>query len=85
LKFSLYILSAASAIFTEQDSTPVLAGDAFKQQSTNPWGPSALNGNIVLDTAGTGPSSGIADLASFYSFCDQRRQRQCHGGVDRRK
>ena len=65
LKFSLYIISAANAIFTEQDSTPVLAGDAFKQQSTNPWGPSALNGNIVLDTAGTGPSSGIADLASF--------------------
>jgi hypothetical protein len=65
LKFSFYMVSAAGAVFIEQDSTPVLAGDAFKQQSIVPWGVNALNGSLVLGTAGSSPTGGIADLGSF--------------------
>ncbi len=65
LKFSFYMVSAAGAMFMEQDSTPALAGDAFKQQSIVPWGVNALNGNVVLGTAGSGPSGGIANAGSF--------------------
>jgi len=59
------MVSASRAKFLETDSSPILAGDSFKQQSLVPWGAGALSGSVVLGTAGTGPSSGIADLASF--------------------
>jgi hypothetical protein len=65
LNLAFYMVSASRAKFLETDSSPILAGDSFKQKSLVPWGASALSGSVVLGTAGTGPSSGIADLASF--------------------
>jgi hypothetical protein len=64
--FNVYMVSAANAIFVEQDSAPVLVGDAFKQQFGGPWGASTLSANIVLGTAGSkSGGGGIADLVSF--------------------
>jgi len=65
LNLAFYMVSASRAKFLETDSSPILAGDSFKQQSLVPWGASALSGSVVLGTAGSGPSNGIADLASF--------------------
>jgi hypothetical protein len=65
LNLAFYMVSASRAKFLEKDSTPILAGDSFKQQSLVAWGATALSGSVVLGTTGSGPSSGIADLASF--------------------
>jgi hypothetical protein len=63
--FSFYMISANRAKFIETDSFPLLAGDAFTQQSIVSWGPTALNGAFVFETAGSGPSGSITDLVSF--------------------
>jgi hypothetical protein len=63
--FSVYMISASAARFVEQDATPVLTGDAFKQQFGGPWGVSTLNGSMVFGTAGSGVGGRIADLVSF--------------------
>jgi hypothetical protein len=60
-KFNFYMVNAGRAIFIEQDSTPVLAGDVFKQQFGGPWGASTLSGGIVLGAAG----GSVTDLLSF--------------------
>jgi hypothetical protein len=65
IKLAFYMVSASRAKFLETDSSPILVGDSFKQQLIAPWGPSDLNGSMVFGTAGSGPSSGIADLVSF--------------------
>jgi hypothetical protein len=65
LNFNFYMVSANAAKFIERDSISVLTGNASKQQSSNPWGASTLNGNIVLETSGTDSSGGIADLIGF--------------------
>ena len=66
LKFVFYMVSASRAIFLETDSSPILVGDSFKQQSLVPWGPSALNGNVVFQTSGTSPAGAfLADVGAF--------------------
>ena len=68
-KFSFYMVSPGRAKFIETDSAPLLVGDAFKQQTIFSWGDNALGANtlFVFETAGSGPSGGIADLVSFTS------------------
>jgi hypothetical protein len=67
--FSFYMVSANRAKFIETDSFPLLVGDALKQQTIFSWGDNALSANtlFVFETAGSGPSGGIADLVSFTS------------------
>ncbi|MBZ5699874.1 MAG: hypothetical protein LAN18_15155 [Acidobacteriia bacterium] len=68
-QFSFYMVSANRAKFIETDAFPLLVGDAFKQQTVFSWGDNALSANtvFVFETAGSGPSGGIADLVSFTS------------------
>jgi len=64
--FSFYMVSSSRAKFIETDTSAVLVGDAFTQQtSTCSWGNNALNGAIVFETAGTKSGAGITDLVSF--------------------
>ena len=65
--FDLYMVSANRAKFIETDALATLAGDAFKQQTIVSWGVNALNGPIVLETAGAGPAGFVADVGSFTS------------------
>ena len=76
LAFSFYPVSASQAKFIEIDTpssatptTPasILAGDAFKQQTslTCGWGLNALSGSIVFETSGASSGVVIADLGSF--------------------
>jgi len=59
LNLAFYMVSASRAKFLETDSSPILAGDSFKQQSLVPWGAGALSGSVVLGTAGTGPAAAL--------------------------
>jgi hypothetical protein len=74
LTFSFYPVSANRAKFIEIDPVPpstttssILAGDAFKQQtsSTCGWGLNALSGSTVLETSGASTGVAIADLGNF--------------------
>jgi len=65
-KFAIATLADGSAKFIETDTSAILVGDAFTQQtSTCSWGNNALNGAIVFETAGTKSGAGITDLISF--------------------
>jgi hypothetical protein len=64
--FDFYMVSASRAKFLQTDASPVLAGDSFKQQSINPWAPSSLNGNLVLQASGTNSAGAfLADVGTF--------------------
>jgi hypothetical protein len=75
LSFSFYPVSASRAKFIEIDQPPsgttpdsILAGDAYKQQtsSTCGWTASvALAGTTVLETLGTGSGFTVADVGAF--------------------
>jgi hypothetical protein len=67
-KFVFYMVSASRAKFLETDASPVLAGDSFKQQTINPWGPNSLSGSIVFQTSGTNSTGGLlANVGAFTS------------------
>jgi hypothetical protein len=79
LTFSIYPVSASRARFIEIDPVPpstttssILAGDAFKQQTSLScgWNLNAVNGSTVFETSGmvtSGSSAGfvIGDIGSF--------------------
>jgi hypothetical protein len=66
-KLSFYMVSANRAKFIETDASPILTGDAFKQQTIVAWGANSLSGAYVLQTAGSAASGGVTDLVSFTS------------------
>jgi hypothetical protein len=64
--FNFYLISSSRAKFIETDTSAILVGDAFRQQtSLCSWGKNALNGAIVFETGGTKSAAGITDLVSF--------------------
>jgi hypothetical protein len=75
LTFSFYPVSASRSKFIEIDSptppatTPdsILAGDAFKQQTslTCGWGLNALNGLTVFETSGASSGVVVTDVGNF--------------------
>jgi hypothetical protein len=69
LNFSFYLVSASQAKFIEIDPSPasILAGDAFKQQTTLTcqWGSNVLNGSSVFLTSGSSLGAAIVDVGSF--------------------
>lgn len=81
--YSFYMVSASRAKFVETDSSAILVGDAFKQQtSSSSWGVNALNGITVFETGGTGPSGGIGDLVSFTATNDGTNGTFTDGSID---
>ncbi len=62
---AFYLVSASRAKFIETDALPILSGDAFKQQTSLPWGAGALNGSVVFQTRGFAAGNAVADLVSF--------------------
>jgi hypothetical protein len=64
--FSFYLVSSSRAKFIETDTSAILAGDAFSQQTSScSWGNNALNGALVFEAAGTNSGAGITELVSF--------------------
>jgi hypothetical protein len=66
IKLVFYMVSASRAKFLETDSSPILVGDSFKQQSIVPWGLNSLSDSVVFETSGVGPSGAfLADVGTF--------------------
>jgi hypothetical protein len=68
LSFSFYPVSASRAKFIEIDQNSILAGDAYKQQTSSTCGWTAnvsLAGTTVLETLGTGSGFTVADVGAF--------------------
>ena len=66
-KFAVYMISANRAKFIETDASPILIGDAYKQQSIVSWGVNSLSGAYVFGTSGMGAGGEVTDLVSFTS------------------
>jgi hypothetical protein len=62
---AFYLVSSSRAKFIETDALPILSGDAFKQQSSVPWGAGSLNGSVVFQTHGFAGGTAVADLVSL--------------------
>ncbi len=66
LTLTVYMVSAGRAKWIESDGVAVLAGDLYKQQTTTcSWGPTSLNGSLILATDGTNANGAIADLINI--------------------